>query len=451
MKRNLTRDEQGVATVVGGLLMATIVLVTLVTIQVEYVPVWEEEAEAARMRVVTDQFAALRAEVDRQLGNESQAPAANPISMAAGRPASVFSSPGLPSTLEFLAGDKPFKVNASVLLVQTRNGAIVQSAEESWNQVSSEPTVGNIGAIESLRAKIPSASSGNGKSVTLELTDAQGIFAGKLEAIVERDPPDTLFRIKVTGADHAILHDQGFAHHQGSGPDTWYVNSLDPDYRFDRLISSAAKPLTLTFTQSNSPASQYAITYTTGGASQVVVGGAGSTINNYDVTHMGGTLRLQAPNRHYVQQGVVMENGAVIIEQDGSGVFQIAPHFSVGTAAGYLTLDVAIPNLVGAASAVTGDGTAKVVTTTGSQGTLTGLAPSVTLTVSTLYPELWAAHWNDTLVAAGYTQAGSHFTINTTADAAILAVYGPTTAPASTTYDLALKIRQANINVTLLS
>ncbi len=451
MKRPLGGDETGVATVVGGLLMAGILLVTLVTIQVEYVPVWEKDAEAARMRVVIDQYAALKAEVDRQLGNESQAPSTSPISMAAGRPASVFSSPGLPSTLEFVEADKPFKINATVLLIQTRNGNIVESAEESWTQVSSEPTVGDIALVESLRAKIPSASTGGDKSVSLEITDGDGLFAGRLEAIVERDPPDIIFRVKVTGADNGILHDQGFAHHQGSGPDTWFINAMDPDYRFDRLISSATKPLTLTFSQTNAPSSEYAVTYATSGAAGIVVGGAGTTVNNYDVTHAAGTLRLQAPNNHYVQQNILMENGAVLVEQDGTAIFQIAPHFNVATASGYMMVDMTIPSLVGAGSAVSGDGTAKVLTKAESHGSISALAPSITFTVSTLYPTLWTEHWNETLSAAGYSQGTGHYALSTTADQAILTLYGPTTAPASTKNDLALNLRQADIDVKILS
>ncbi len=447
----LARDERGVATVVGGLLLAGLLLVTLVTIQVEYVPVWEKDAEAARMRVVTDQFASIKAEIDRQVGNESQAPAANPVTMAAGRPASVFSSPGLPSTLEFLDGDKPFKVNASELLIQKRNGAIVASADEDWAQVSSEPTVGNIAEIDSLRAKIPSASSGGNKHVTLEITDGDGLFAGRLEAIVERDPPDTLFRVKVTGADLTVLHDQGFAHHQGSGPDTWFINALDPDYRFDRLVSSAKTPLTLTFSQNNAPSAEYALTYATSGTAGVVIGGAGETQYNYDQTHAGGTLRLQAPNNHYVQQNVAIENGAVIIEQDGQAVFQIPPHFAVQTTAGYLMVDMTIPSLVGDGSAVTGDGTAKVLTRAVGHDLIEALAPNVRFTVETLYPQLWANHWNDTLQAAGYNEGAGHYAISTTTSQAVLSLYGPTTAPASTQYDLALKIRQADINVSILS
>ncbi|HEV8360428.1 MAG TPA: hypothetical protein VGR28_08255, partial [Candidatus Thermoplasmatota archaeon] len=64
-------DDQGIAVVVGTVMLVGIVLTTLVTVQLYFVPVWEENDEAARLQTLSRQMAELKADIDRQTDNDT--------------------------------------------------------------------------------------------------------------------------------------------------------------------------------------------------------------------------------------------------------------------------------------------------------------------------------------------------------------------------------------------
>lgn len=68
MRRDrIPREEEGVATVVGGMLLMLLFVLVLSLVHREYVPAWVEENEAARQRAVDSEFANFKSTIDLQL------------------------------------------------------------------------------------------------------------------------------------------------------------------------------------------------------------------------------------------------------------------------------------------------------------------------------------------------------------------------------------------------
>jgi len=63
----LHTDEEGVAGVVGAMLMAVVIVIILALIHREYVPTWIRENEAEHMNVLDNQFSECKAKIDNQI------------------------------------------------------------------------------------------------------------------------------------------------------------------------------------------------------------------------------------------------------------------------------------------------------------------------------------------------------------------------------------------------
>ncbi|MBI2076997.1 MAG: hypothetical protein HYT80_01315 [Euryarchaeota archaeon] len=446
-------QEDGVSVVVGGILILGLLVATLVTIEVDYVPIWQKDREAAHMRLVEAQLAALKSEVDRQIDNRTSVPIANPVSLAA-TSTNIFDRNTPPGVFQFVPGNRLVALSAPKLLVQAENGTSHIGLSETWTGISGAVNVENVAATYSLRLRLTSLNQNHaGDAVTITATDKNNAFAGDLRLLVSTaGANDWRINIRTRDATSTVLVDNAlfFANDQSQAP--YWVDALRSDYRFDKVLASALAPIRLTFAVANvdSGASNlditadYAATYLQSGT-QVVVGSSGVERTDYLATYLGGLLDYRATNNRFPSQEFRIEHGGLLLAQADGATFRVNPGFHASLAGSTTVVTITVPTLTGAQASFQGAGTAVAYTNTVSTGRLTGQANRLVYRVDTEHPSLWTTLWNDELAAlAGYASPTNYETA-VTATTATLTLHGLNADPNQ--YDLYLTFRQANIEV----
>jgi hypothetical protein len=456
-------QDEAVTVVIGTILLAGLIVTTLVTIKLYYVPVWQENDEAAHMQVVSRQFASLKADLDHLVDNRTTVPLSTPMGLGQEK-ASVFSAGDandLAHAFGLTVGNAPVNFSAQLLLVQApmTGGA---GLDESWQNVQGNQTVGSVMAIQSFRLRVHNLNSNSvnvGDQVNLTMTDGTGAFRGNFTVYAVEKNPDPTYNIRVcnkNGCDGANeLYDQGITFHasQNNIAD-WIVDVMDPAYRFDRLIANASAdaPLTFRLNQTGSPSlyGEYAITYTPVGGG----GGGGGSPNafvifqNYTNAWPAGTLKLSTRTAHFPNQDLYLENGAVIVRQGDGAAMKVEPSFGARVVGNATYLSIGLPSLGGLSQSLAAQAVATVTASPGNHTDVIGQANRVTLNVTTAFPQLWVDYFTTKLTAAGLT-AGTNFTAATVGNVASLTVYGVLSDPNSQLFDIVLTLRQADIAITI--
>jgi hypothetical protein len=135
------------------------------------------------------------------------------------------------------------------------------------------------------------------------------------------------------------------------------------------------------------------------------------TIDARNDGHTGGYLELYCPNRYFVEQKMVYEAGAVILNQSDGEFILAGPQFSVNNVG-----LVGSPNLVVKLTQVSIEGTNKTIGGTGSKGVtaemrfadsvaylnnFTNNSDDLSITILSKHGIAWKNYFNRTLVAAG--------------------------------------------------
>lgn len=444
----VAHDDSGVSTVLGGILFLALLSVFLVTVRVEYVPVWEEEREARHMEKVQGQFAAMKSEFDRQAGNRTGSAVSHPLSLGELVGSRIFSAPSIPATLTLSSGTSPVVLATNELRIFEENGKTSFGAGENWTEIGGETLITDVDEVRHLRLRLddPDGAS-DGDYVQVNITDADGDFAGQIRAYVVIDPPDRLIVVRTTAADGEILYDQGVSFHQVGAVEFWWLNALDDEKQFRDLLVAAEEPLTLDFVE-NGMTGEYTLAYTDS-AGGGVSGNSGQTIPDYSKALSGGRLQASYQNAYFPSQIYTLEAGGVVLQQGEDAVMRIEPGLSASVSGTQTTLDLTMPNLEGTSDAVAAVGTATVNGAAKSTTHISGSAPRWSVSVTTDHPEAWTQAWADILDRAGLDAGTGEYTTATTPTQAQLVVYGKTTAPASTEHDINIDLTYGSIDVRL--
>ena len=175
------RDEAAVSTVLGAVLVFGLLVLTLVTIQVKFVPVWDRDREADLMETVSQQMATLKSDADRQADNRTSVPVTDPLTLGTGGGFGFFRGTELPGALRYEppAAGGGFTVTASQANLLARNGRSIYAGTETWTQIAGD-SVDAVGEVDHLRLRVETpAAWDTGDSVTLTVTDFNGAYAGK--------------------------------------------------------------------------------------------------------------------------------------------------------------------------------------------------------------------------------------------------------------------------------
>jgi hypothetical protein len=448
--------EVGVSSVLGAILVFGLFVITLVTIQVKFVPEWDRDREAALMNTVQQQLASLKADLDRQADNRTSVPVTGPLKLADREGFRFFSGGGLPADLAFgpPPGGGGFSLTSPQIRILSRDGTSTFGGNENWITVASGGSITSIAAINNLRLRVINpATYSTGDSVTLNLVGPGNAYAGKI-LLRNIDHGNTYTFELQTFASASPTTPSSITQHTFNKqlpPQYQYLNLLDPVYQFANILASASKPLDIHLTRFNMNADYTASYLMQVGNGTVPVGNPGITVPNYSLQQPGGSLQVQARNSEFVRQTYTMEHGAVILAQPEGSIMLVPPQFSARVVAGQVSLSMVMPAMTGSAATVTGPSLASVtLTPAGSRTDLVATAARLAISLSTASPAVWSNFWTETLQAAGLTNTGAdpQFSTTTNSTTATLNLFGLNSAPSSTVDDVVLTIKSANIEVT---
>jgi hypothetical protein len=463
-RRSLRQDGAAVSNVLGAILMFGLLVVTLVTVQVKFVPVWDREREAGLMQAVAGQFATLKSDLDRQADNRTSVPVTDPVTLSNAPGFRFFTSPGLPAGLAYAPAPTGggFALSAPQVHILTQNGVQIFAGSETWTTLVSSGTVSNATAVQNLRLRIPNpASYTTGQSVTLTISDAADAYAGKLTLTNIDHGTDYTYEIKVYSASSSTtpVNIVQLNFDKNNPPAYQYIDLLVRDFQLNQVLASASTPFRVDLSL-NGMSADYTISYVAqapgGGTTQV--GNTGRLVPNYAASLAGGSLTFTSHNNQYLDQTYILEHGAVVLAQPDGNAMQVPPEFTASLLAGQVTLTWVVPALTGPATTVSGPVAGTVtLQPAGNRIDITATAPSLTFTLTTLHPSVWTQYWTTTLQAAGLTVTGTcasgnpsnlQFCTSSTATSATLTVYGLQTASGSTVDDILLNLKGAEIQAT---
>lgn len=437
-----SRDD-AVSTVLGGILVFSLVVMFLVVVRTQFAPVWTEDDEAKHMSTVQGQFAALRAESDRQTSNSTSGAVGLPITLLERQTSRFFTPANLPGTVTFEPGAADVSLAAPEILLFEQNGEDLAGVDETWNAANGAVT--DVQSVRHLRLRIadPGGAS-DGDQVVLTVTNAAGPVA-ELASTIHVHTGGYTVRTTVRSDTGAILYDQGPSYFDGDAPAFHWVDALAPELHFRGLLAAADGPFTLSFTQTGVSA-QYSLSHTD--SSGVLSGGSGRLLTGWSAAYQGGSLRFESQSLRFPQQEWILENGAVRIEQNDGSVMRIDPRFTLSVSGTSTRISMMIPSLTGDANSVGGGGTATVTLDGSRADHLLGTVPQWSVTVESSDPAAWADIWNRALTTAGLSAGAGHFTITTGATTASLLLSGLDSGPA---HDITIEVHHAVVDVELQS
>lgn len=450
------RDD-GVSVVIGTILLIGLVTTTLVTIQVHYVPGWERNAEAQELRTLREQFAALRSVLDDQLDNRSAFPRASPFALTAQRDGAFVTAPAGAHALAFEAGSNPVTLQAPKLWIEVRNRSEEAAGiQETWGSFSGA-SVSDIGPLHSLRLRIDEVGDDHEDDyVNITMRNATGALAGSVNFTGIKDGSDHWTKVRTTCGpasctSAAVLLDQRHYFHAKEEVEDFIIDVLDPALRFSKVAAAASWPQSISVARAGFTG-EYAIGYTP--FSSLVNGTAPDPgialqeVPAYAATWDGGSLVLRNVPHRLDAQTYVLENGAFVWAQADGQAFRMAPEFAVNVSNNVTYLELGIPSLVGDSGSVAAGGAATVYTSATGHATVAGHAARLWLNVTTDYPGLWTALWDDRLAEAGLA-LGTHYVLSSSPTRASLEVRGLQSAPASEERDIRVAVRRAVIDIDL--
>lgn len=447
-------DEVAVSNVLGAILIFGLLVLTLVMIQVRFVPVWERDKEAAHMQLVGNQLGVLKSDLDRMADNRTQVPLADPLSLKASTGGfRFFSTHRLPSTLELLPADtgQGFTIGTSQANVLSLNGQQLFAGSESWTQLVTGDTLNNVGTVNNLRLRIANpATWSTGDSVNLVVTNATGAYAGKI-VVTNFDHGDTYalrFETFARSSSTIPVSITEANFEKKSPPSYQYIDLLRNDLQFRQVLALSSAPSTLTLNRNNlnvDYTAAYTVVSAGGGSTQV--GSGGVLVPNFSRSLSSGALVLESNNQNFIDQVYAVEHGAVILSQHDGASMYIPPTFSARLIAGITDVRWVVPAIQGSGLTLSGPSTATVALTPGTPQSFVASMPRMDVTLTTQYGAVWTQYWTSALQGAGL-QYGSQFTVSSTTTTATLNLFGIQTDPGSTVDDVVLTFLGSHVTLT---
>jgi hypothetical protein len=464
-QRGGARDE-GVSTVLGAVLMFGLLVITLVTIQTRFVPVWDEDREAAHMDEVLGQFARIASDVDRQVRNDTTVSVADPVRLGRSPGFRFFGGSAAPATLAFQApaAGSGVALASERLTVYERNGEqLVALVDPSaWIPLDNhEDAYADIQRLRVLRVQIPWPTEPNDCDTdlvaTLAIRDALGAEMARIvmtchDAVSERSISTAVFRRSSATGPFSQVSGDTEAIFQNAEADFFYVDLMRSELLLSPILASMRPPLSMEMTDQGLAAS-YVLVYDD--ASGGTVGGGGNLVGQavapYPETptlYGGGALVLRSLNQRFVDQSYVFEHGGVLRVQAEGAVMAVPPRFEVRPTSLATRIDWDLPSLRGVTQALAGASSATVTSDRSGPGLqmLAGAA-SLTLDVPTAHPAAWEAFFERELEESGL--AASAYEVAADDDSVTVRLHGASADP--DVDDLLLSFSQADIDIDLSS
>jgi hypothetical protein len=446
----MRRDDSAISSVLGAVLVFGLLIMTLVTVQVKFVPVWDRDREADQMQILSNQLGQLKSDLDRMADNRTSVPIADPLTLEPRGAFRFFQGARVPSEVS-LAPAAPgdgVRLSTTQARVLSIDGQAIFAGGETWTGVASGQTVTNVGAIQNLRLRIANpASWSTGDSVNVALTNATGAYAGKI--VISNIDHGSQYTLRVEtfarSSSTVPISITELLFEKKNPPSYQYLDLLQDNFVFRQVLAASQAPSTLTLNRNNLNV-DYTMGYIainpSGGGTQV--GGAGTIVPNFSRSFLSGSLAVDAHNQRYVPQTYVLEHGAVILSQPDGDVMHVAPSFSASVVAGIVDVRWVLPAMNGVSTTLSGPSSATIALQPTTPTSFIATMPRLDVRVATEHGAVWAQHWTSVLQAAGLAY-GTQFTVSSNTTAAQLTLFGLLDSPTSTVDDITVTFRGAVI------
>jgi hypothetical protein len=469
MKPRKFRDERAVSNVIGSILVVSLATISLVTVRFNYVPVWENQNEAEYTQQLEAGLLALLGGM-QSLGANETATFGVPIALKQTK-SSWMSGPKVPALADFGIASADVQLTAPTLRVHFQNGVVVPSLPETWTAAGSGTRLfSEIESLGDLRLRFHNITGKtNDQSTILQLRGNANQLLGTFTVYTQKASDGTFFIFRQSlDANNNVLYDQGDQYKLKGKQviETYWVDALSPEFRFMNVVGVADRPFSLSISDDGLQA-QYMISYTTNAAGlPQIIGGGGKTVPSFQETTRGSSFRLATRNQYYPDQLYTIENGALIVEQEGRGaVFLVPPQFQIVTGGSALVVSMTSFGVTGKSVGLGSTSNMFVRGTLKDTTMEIGSAPQFQLQVATQYPQLYTAFWQESLLAAGLTSSGCsplssscQFIVGTVVDpdtgltSARLDLYGYTVVdadPLAPVLDVQVAMRRAELGLAI--
>lgn len=451
------RDE-GVSTVLGAILLFGLFIVTLVTIQFRFVPVWEQDRQAEHMEDLAGQMRQLKSDLDRQAANDTAGPLSDSFQLRKEGGFRFFQ--GAPSVAQMSFTPSPAGTGVTITTcpsgpgcavhLVSRGGQAIFGLTDVWSNFSNG-TISHVASVQNLRVRVdltPPSAYSDGDSATLTIYGAADSVnpLGRVVFTFRDFASEQALEVKIYDAANREVSSDLEAFFQQSVIDWTYFDVMAPELLLPQVLATGQPPYTFRLA-TNRLIAQYQISYIDSDLGPVG-GAAGLSLPTFTTIAASGRLDLAASNPDFVDQTYTLEHGGVVLSQaEGGSVLSAPPAFQAVASPTVASLTWTIPALTGLPSTRVEAAAAAVVTPTGAINDPWLLASRVTFTLPTQHGAGWCAYFDTLLSNAGLSRATGQYTVTATSAQCSVTVFGPVSSPTSTTEDISLHLRASTINL----
>ncbi|MGC9553815.1 MAG: DUF7289 family protein [Thermoplasmatota archaeon] len=399
-------NSRGQVGVVVAILMVSLVVAVIVIIQVYYVPTWMKEKEAEHMDTVANQFSNLKFSIDLQTLAQIDVPITNSITLGS-KELPYFISARAFGSLNVLP-----PANSNFTMSLTANGKELRSFSES--DITLLTDVADITAFELVLD-------------TLENGDIYNVSIDGMKRLEVQVIGDGPYRIDLETINDSTIFDQPIATELPMGTQGYRINLLNPDYKFvNQVLPYIDTPFDISVNSS-----------TSNGEFDISGHQYQNATISFSTPNGLGTIQYQSENAYFVDQTYTYQGGAVIISQSDGNAITSPPFFSASNATTQHVFNMSLVDVRGLPGkrSAGGYGTYAIRTNYSSTQYLEFKASSVTLTITTDYPEAWERYLNTTLTASGMQQ-DVDYNLTIENHQLVVLLYGPSVDSADITFSL---------------
>jgi hypothetical protein len=450
-------DDPGVSTVLGAVLMFGLLIVTLITIQFRFVPIWEQDRQASHMEDLAGQMRLLKSDLDRQSANDTSGPLSDSFQLRKEGGFRFFQGSPSNAQMAFVPAPNgtgitittcPSGAGCAVHLV-SRGGQPIFGLTDAWTTFTTA-TIANVASVQNLRVRVdltPPSSYAHGDNATLTIYGAANSVQplGRAVFTFLDFSSEQALQVQIFDAAGKEVSSDIEAFFQQTVIDWLYFDLLRPELLLPQVLATGQPPYRFELAQDNLLA-QYQIAYVD--STQGPIGGAaGVALPTFTTTIASGRLDLTASNPDFVDQTYTLEHGGVVLSQGNGSVVSAPPAFQAVASPSVVSLTWTVPALTGQASNRVEAAAAAIITPTGAVDDPWLLASRITFTLPTPHGAGWCTYFDTLLSDAGLSRASGQYTVTVTSAQCSITIYGPVSSPTSTTEDISLHLRASTINL----
>ncbi len=455
-------NDDATTNVLGAVLVFALLFTFLANVEINYRPVWDEQEEGVHVREVMSQFADLKAQLEQQTNNRTRAPVSNPLQLGPPDGTGLIQRPQPQGELEFKAQSQSAVFSSPEMIIVEKNGKSLGLLNEQWTLAGASSVLDDVDRLDSLRIRITKNPANDkfefekGMYVKLEVTDANGEFAGWFKAHIPPKDKHDIWAEVVTATGEVLINQEIASDVKYKEHSTFWIDTLDPSLPFLDVLNAVEKPMHMELTydwNTGDSKKQHTVEYSsayvtlTEQGQQVFFGGQqGSKVSNYADSQTCGALHFVMGYQQMPQVKIIIEHGALIVEQAEGAAMVLEPQVLMEQVGTQTLVSLAFPIMKGDSDNVGGRSSTNVVVRSTQEKQLLGTTPQFSYDLTTEHPAVWMDFLSRTATEAGMVSPHD-FAVVQTADGVRLHIYG--SSASTSVHDVQVDLRQTFIDVRL--